>query len=168
MIVSVSKIAKRIIIGIDPGLHNTGWGVISHESNKSSFIASGTIVTSPKAEMPERLKKIAQEISKVIKTYNPHEVSIEETFVNKNNLSSLKLGHARGAIIVTIALNDIKIWEYSATNVKKTIVGKGRAEKQQVEMMVKILLPKATPKTEHEADALAIALTHANSTHNFY
>lgn len=153
---------SKTIIGVDPGLHNTGWAVINWNGLKYQFVASGTIVTNPKDEMQNRLYKIATELKEVLKNYKPIEAGVEETFVNKNNLSSLKLGHARGAIMVTLALENIKSFEYAATKVKKSITGVGRAEKQQIDMMVKILIPQATPKTEHEADAIAIAITHAN------
>jgi len=155
---------ENLIIGIDPGLHNAGWSVIKFDGLKYQFIACGTITTNPKNEMQERLYKIATELKEVINTYRPQVAAIEEVFVNKNNLSSLKLGHARGAIMVTLALENIKSFEYSATKVKKSITGVGRAEKQQIDMMVKILIPKATPKTEHEADAIAIAIAHANNS----
>lgn len=164
----VSKNTPRIILGIDPGLHHTGWGVIKLQDNKSTFLGCSTISTNPKDEMQHRLLKISDGIAEAINSFKPDEAAIEEVFVNKNNLSSLKLGHARGAIMLTAAQKKVNCTEYSATHIKKTIVGKGRAEKQQIDMMVKILLPKSNPKTDHEADALAIALTHANSNPNLY
>ena len=153
----------KCILGIDPGLVNTGWGIIHQENNSLKFIACGTIITKAKEEMPARLKFINDELVKVLNTYTIDEAAIEETFVNKNNLTSLKLGHARGAIILTLSLADISVSEYSATNVKKAVVGTGRAEKTQVEAMIKVLLPKSNVGSEHEADALAIAITHANT-----
>jgi crossover junction endodeoxyribonuclease RuvC len=154
--------ANRVIIGIDPGLSNTGWGVINWNGLKYEFVAAGTIITDAKTEMQARLRKIGVELKQVLLQYKPTEASIEETFVNKNNLSSLKLGHARGALMLTLALENIKAFEYSATKVKKTLTGFGRAEKQQIDMMIKVLMPKAITKTDHESDALAIAITHAN------
>lgn len=154
----------KIILGIDPGLVNTGWGVVLKEGSSLRFIACGTIETNSKQETAERLKKINKELKEVFETYTIDEVAIEETFVNKNNLTSLKLGQARGAIILTVSLADMPLFEYSSTNVKKSVVGVGRADKNQVEMMVKVLMPKAQIKTEHEADALAIAIAHANAS----
>jgi len=154
----------RIILGIDPGLANTGWGIISKENNSFKFVACGTIVTNAKEEMPARLKKINEGLSKVLESHTINEAAVEETFVNKNNLSSLKLGHARGALLLTLSLADIPIWEYSAKNVKKAVVGTGAAQKEQMEMMVKVLMPKAIINSEHEADALAIAICHGNTS----
>lgn len=154
--------SQKIILGVDPGLHHTGWAVIGSDGLKYQFIASGTVTTNPKDDMQVRLLKISTELAEVINHHKPKTAGIEEVFVNKNNLSSLKLGHARGAIILTLAQNNIKASEYSATKVKKSVTGVGRAEKEQIDMMVKILMPKATPKTEHESDAIAIAITHAN------
>lgn len=153
----------KFILGIDPGLVNTGWGIISKENNNYKFIACGTIKSNTKDEMPLRLKTINLQLKEVLDSYKIDEAAVEETFVNKNSLSSLKLGHARGAIILTVSLADIPVYEYSATNVKKSVVGVGRAEKDQIKMMMKVLLPKADIKSEHEADALAIAITHANT-----
>ncbi len=154
----------KIILGIDPGLVNTGWGVIMKDGSSLRFIACGTIETNSKQPTAERLRKINKELKEVFETYTIDEVAIEETFVNKNNLTSLRLGQARGAIILTVSLADMSIFEYSATNVKKSLVGVGRADKNQVEMMVKVLMPKAQIKNEHEADALAIAIAHANAS----
>ncbi len=153
----------KIILGIDPGLVNTGWGVISKENNTYKFLGCGTIITDAKEDIALRIRDINVQLNKVIDSYSIDEAAVEETFVNKNSLTSLKLGHARGAIILTVSLADIPIAEYSATNVKKAVTGTGRAEKGQVESMIKILLPKATVKTEHEADALAVAITHGNT-----
>jgi len=148
------------IIGIDPGLTKTGIGIIDVKNNSIAYVFSATIHTSPDDDMAVRLKFFHDSLLQIIQLYQPDLASIEETFVNKNPVSSLKLGHARGAIILTLGLCNIKVHEYSATSVKKTIVGVGRAEKQQVQAMIKILMPKANFKTEDEADALAIALCH--------
>lgn len=148
------------IIGIDPGLTKTGIGIIDVKNNSIAYVFSTTIHTSPDDDMAVRLKFFHDSLLQIIQLYQPDLASIEETFVNKNPVSSLKLGHARGAIILTLGLCNIKVHEYSATSVKKTIVGVGRAEKQQVQAMIKILMPKANFKTEDEADALAIALCH--------
>jgi crossover junction endodeoxyribonuclease RuvC len=151
------------IIGIDPGLTKTGVGIIEVKNNLITFIASETIYSSPSDPMATRLEHFHQEIVKLVKLYQPDEAAIEETFVNMNPTSSLKLGQARGALILSLALCGLKVSEYSATAVKKAIVGIGRAEKTQVQMMIKVLLPKAGFKTEDEADALAVAVCHNNN-----
>lgn len=150
------------ILGIDPGLNKTGWGVVDVEANCSSFVACGTISSSASLPLSERLSQLHGGLAKVIAEYSPDESAIEETFVNVNAKSSLKLGQARGALILTLSLAPLSVSEYSATHVKKTVVGVGRAEKGQVAMMVKILLPTAVIKGEDESDALAVALTHAH------
>lgn len=148
------------IIGIDPGLTKTGVGIIEVKNNSLSFLASETIYSSPSEPLVTRLGHFHKSLLEIIKIYQPDESAIEETFVNKNPLSSLKLGHARGALILSLGLCGLKVAEYSATAVKKAIVGVGRAEKEQIQKMVKILLPKADFKTEDEADALAVAICH--------
>ena len=150
------------IIGIDPGLTKTGVGIIEVRNNTLAFVASKTIYSKPTDPFATRLNHFYTELTEIIKIYQPDEAAIEETFVNKNPTSSLKLGHARGALILTLSLCDLKVAEYSATAVKKAIVGVGRAEKEQVQMMIKVLLPKADFKTEDEADALAVAICHNN------
>jgi len=150
------------IIGIDPGLTKTGVGIIEVKNNSLSFVFSTTISSSASTPIAERLNNLHKNLIEVIKIYKPDEAAIEETFVNKNPISSLKLGHARGALILTLGLCGLKVAEYSATAVKKAIVGVGRAEKHQIQMMVKTLLPRAGFKTEDEADALAIAICHNN------
>ena len=107
-------------------------------------------------------------LTEIIKIYRPDEAAIEETFVNKNPVSSLKLGHARGALMLSLGLCGLKVSEYSATAVKKAVVGVGRAEKEQIQMMIKILLPKAIFKTEDEADALAVAICHNNNSRPYF
>jgi crossover junction endodeoxyribonuclease RuvC len=151
-----------IILGIDPALTQSGWGVISSQRGNLSFIACGTIKTNPKQSLDVRLHHIYKSIGEVIKNYNPDEVAIEETFVNNNALSSLKLGHARGVLMLSAAVAGLKIYEYASTSIKKTVVGVGRADKNQVGVMIKYLLPKAIVKSEDEADALAVAICHNN------
>jgi crossover junction endodeoxyribonuclease RuvC len=150
------------IIGIDPGLTKTGVGIIDVVNNSISFVASETIYSKPSEPFAKRLNHFHDSLSKIVKIYNPDQAAIEETFVNSNPLSSLKLGHARGALILTLSLCGLKVSEYSTTAVKKAVVGVGRAEKHQIQMMVKILLPKSNFKTEDEADALAVAICHNN------
>lgn len=155
------------IIGIDPGLTKTGVGIIEVKNNSLSFIASETIYSSPSDPFSSRLQHFHESLVKIIQTHQPHEAAIEETFVNKNPTSSLKLGHARGALILSLGLCGLKVSEYSATAVKKAVVGIGRAEKEQVQAMIRILLPKALFKTEDEADALAVAICHNNNFRQF-
>jgi crossover junction endodeoxyribonuclease RuvC len=150
------------IIGIDPGLTKTGVGIIEVKNNLLKFVASDTIYTKPSEDFAARLQHFHDSLSKIIALHQPHESAIEETFINENPTSSLKLGHARGALILSLSLHGLKVAEYATTAVKKAIVGVGRAQKEQVQMMVKILLPGANFKTEDEADALAVAICHSN------
>jgi crossover junction endodeoxyribonuclease RuvC len=151
---------KLKILGIDPGLVSTGYGLISLEGNRLSFIASGTITTSNAEPLPKRLCTIYNALDAVLLAHTPDEAAIEETFVNKNALSSLMLGHARGAAMLAVSLHNLPLMEYAATLVKKSVVGTGRAEKDQVLHMVKRILPDAQCNNSHEADALAVAICH--------
>lgn len=155
------------ILGIDPALTKTGWGMIEVNGNSFKYIASGLIRTNDKKTMPERLKEIHSQLIPIISLYKPNIASIEETFVNVNPVSSLKLGHARGAIMLSLSICDIELHEYSATAIKKSITGVGRAQKQQIQAMIDILLPKNEAKTEDESDALAAAICHANNQSNY-
>lgn len=155
------------IIGIDPGLTKTGVGIIELRNNSLSFVASETIHTKPSEPFAERLQHFHNALSKIIALHQPHEAAIEETFINENPNSSLKLGHARGALILSLSLNGLKVSEYSTTAIKKAVVGVGRAQKQQVQAMVKILLSNSKFKTEDEADALATAICHSNLRNSF-
>ncbi len=157
-----------IILGIDPGLHKTGWGIIEKQGNSLRYIAGDTIYTDEKATLAERLSKIYNELTHAISLYKPNEAAVEETFINKNALSSLKLGHARGVILLAISLAGIMPKEYAATLVKKSIVGVGRAEKHQVQMMIKTILPGANVEKTDTADALAVAVCHANHSSKAY
>ena len=154
----------RRIIGIDPGLTKTGVGIIDVKNNSLSFVASRTIHSSPADSLVVRLSHFHKSLTEIIKIYQPTEAAIEETFVNMNPVSSLKLGQARGALILTLGICGLEVAEYASTAVKKTVVGAGRADKNQVQVMIKILLPKANFKTEDEADALAVAICHNNSS----
>ncbi len=151
-----------IILGIDPGLNKTGWGIISFEKNVLKYIASGTIKTSTKDNICVRLATISEGIKKVITEYDPDCAAIEETFVNNNARSSLALGQARGAAILTLAQNKLDVAEYAATLVKKTVTGNGHAEKTQIAAMVKMLLPASEADTADAADALAVAICHSS------
>ena len=145
------------ILGLDPSLSSTGWGVIEVENNKVRYVADGFIPTDTKAE---RLAMINKTLSEVIETYNPDEAAIEQVFLNSNPTSTIKLGMARGVVIMAPAMYGISVTEYEPNKVKKAVVGVGKAEKNQVETMVKILLPGCKPKNNDASDALAIALCH--------
>lgn len=150
-----------LILGIDPALTKTGWGIVDYTKGSLKFIACGHIKTNDKEDLAPRLKALSDGLQKVITQFQPDTAAIEETFVNKSGQSTLKLGQARGALILTVAQSGIPLSEYAANLVKKTVTGKGHAEKGQIGAMIKYLLPTATPKTEDEADALAVAITHA-------
>lgn len=151
-----------LILGIDPGLQKTGWGIISAEGNSLKFVASGLIKPDAKQDLPMRLKDIDNGMNEIIKQYQPNSAAIEETFVNKNPASALKLGVARGVAMVVPARCGIDVAEYPANLVKKSIVGSGHASKDQMGMMIKTLLPSCGAPSEDEADALAVAICHAH------
>lgn len=157
-----SGMKKTIILGIDPGSRVTGFGVISTTGSHHSFLACGCIKTQGDC-MAQRLQQIYAGLCDVIATYQPHESSIEQVFMNKNANSALKLGQARGAALVALATHNLVIAEYSPRSIKQAIVGHGGAEKHQVQQMIKVLLNlEKTPQAD-AADALAIAVCHANS-----
>ncbi|MCJ8144750.1 crossover junction endodeoxyribonuclease RuvC [Ancylobacter sp. A5.8] len=149
------------ILGLDPGLRRTGWGVIEALGTRLSFIACGTVLPPEDGSLAERLAQLHRELSAVIAAFTPDEAAVEETFVNVNPASTLKLGQARGVVLLTPALAGVPVAEYAALLVKKTVVGAGRAEKGQIRMMMKVLLPQADFTTDDAADALAVAVTHA-------
>ena len=151
-----------IILGVDPGLQRTGWGIITSKSNALSFVACGVIKTNQDLPIAERIKQLHNGLHTVIETYKPQEAAVEETFVNVSGSSTLKLGQARGGILLTLSLHHLPVYEYGANLVKKTVVGAGHADKNQVGMMVKVLLPGSTATQPDAADALAIAICHAN------
>ncbi len=147
------------IIGIDPGLVNTGWGIIEANGNKLTYIADGTIRPKPTLAMPERLLSIYEELKNVIEQYKPEIAGLEDTFVSKFPQSTLKLGQARGVALLTPAIFNIPVNEYSPTMVKKAITGVGRADKNQIDTMVKTLLNiHGKLSSEHSSDALGIAI----------
>ncbi|HSW12696.1 MAG TPA: crossover junction endodeoxyribonuclease RuvC [Solimonas sp.] len=149
------------ILGIDPGSRYTGYGVIETTGSKSRHIACGRI-NATVGEMPERLLKILQGLGAVIAEFQPQEVALEEVFVNKNMSSALVLGQARGAAICAVAQSGLPLSEYAAAQVKLALVGNGRAEKAQVQHMVKVLLNLREAMAADASDALAVALTHAH------
>jgi len=150
------------IVGIDPGLRNTGWGVISSEVNRLVYLASGTVSSSNKYTLAERLEQLFTGLSRVLEQWRPDEASVETTFVNRNAAATLKLGQARGMALVVPALAGISVFEYAPNLVKKTVVGAGHADKLQIRAMVQHLLPRAEPDSEDATDALAVAITHAH------
>ena len=152
--------AAMRILGLDPSLSSTGWGIIESENNRLHYVADGFIPTDTKMPLPERLAIIHKTLKQVIETYHPDEAAIEMVFLNSNAVSTIKLGMARGVVILAPALFDIPVIEYEPNKVKKAVVGVGHAEKGQVETMVKILLPGCKPKNNDSSDALAIAITH--------
>jgi crossover junction endodeoxyribonuclease RuvC len=150
------------IIGLDPGLRNTGWGVIDVEGSRLIYVADGAVHSDADTPLAQRLLQINVQILDVLKQYGPDEAAIEETFVNKDARATLKLGQARGVVMLAPAALLIPVAEYAPNQIKKSVVGAGHAEKDQVKHMVRILLPKAVMKTADSTDALAIAICHAH------
>lgn len=152
-----------IILGIDPGLQHTGWGIIASKDNSLIHIASGVIHTDPTLSLPERLRQLNHDLQQVLVEHTPAYAAIESTFVNKNGASTLKLGQARGALLLTLAQAALPIAEYAPNTVKQGLVGRGHAEKSQVAAMVNMLLSSCpTGLTNDATDALAIAICHAH------
>ena len=150
------------ILGIDPGLRRTGWGLIEADGNRLIHIACGSLETNERAELGTRLLAIHDGLIAVIDQYQPHEAAVEATFVNANAAATLKLGQARGIAMLVPAKAGLTVAEYAPNVIKKTVVGAGHGEKMQIRMMVGVLLPKACPKSDDAADALAIAVCHAH------
>lgn len=150
------------ILGIDPGLQKTGWGVIDHHGNRLSFVASGLIKTTKELPLSARLAQLDDGLTKVMKDWQPHAAAVEETFVNMNPRSTLKLGQARGVCLLAPARTGLIVHEYATNLIKKSIVGSGHASKDQMGMMIRTLLPSCGPVGEDEADALAVAICHAH------
>lgn len=150
------------IIGIDPGLRNTGWGIVAAEGTRLSYVADGSVHSDADAPLAERLFQIHSRLLEVLKSFAPDEAAIEETFVNKDARATLKLGQARGAAMLAPASLGIPVSEYAPNAIKKSVVGAGHAEKDQVKHMVRLLLPKAELNTPDSTDALAIAICHAH------
>ncbi len=150
------------ILGIDPGLRRTGWGVLDIEGNRLLFVGCGSVETREHMALASRLLAIHAGLGGVLDRFRPNEAAIEQTFVNKDGAATLKLGQARGVAMLAPAMFGIEVSEYAPNQVKKTVVGAGHADKTQIQAMLKILLPKADPKSADAADALAIAITHAH------
>ena len=151
-----------ILIGLDPGLGCTGWGVIRADGNRLSHIANGQIRTDAKTALPARLVQLYDALCDVLTEHRPGGAAVEEVFVNENPQSTLKLGQARGAVLLAAARSSIAVGEYSPSLVKKAVVGTGSADKAQVHAMVARLLPGAKIAGADAADALAVAITHAH------
>jgi crossover junction endodeoxyribonuclease RuvC len=149
------------IIGIDPGLRNVGWGLIEVAGSRLVYVGCGSIQTRANLSLAERLAQIHRGLTALIEAERPDEAAVEETFVNRDPQSALKLGQARGIALAAPALLGLPVAEYAANVVKKTIVGVGHAEKAQIAMMVKMLLPACPVASPDAADALAVAITHA-------
>jgi crossover junction endodeoxyribonuclease RuvC len=149
------------ILGIDPGLRKTGWGVIVSEGSKLGYLAAGCVESDGTLALAERLRQLHEGLAGVIRSWAPDEVAVEETFVNRDPQSALKLGQARGIALVVPAMAGLAVAEYAANLVKKTVVGVGHADKKQVQMMIRVLLPKSDTKSADAADALAVAICHA-------
>ena len=150
------------ILGIDPGLRRTGWGMVAIDGNRLAFLGCGSLATNDKATLAERLRELHDGLSRVVAEHAPDEAAVEATFVNKDAAATLKLGQARGVAMLVPAIAGLPVSEYAPNLVKKTIVGAGHGEKQQIRMMIGVLLPKADPKSHDAADALAIAVCHAH------
>lgn len=151
-----------IILGLDPGLGITGWGVIRAQGNRLTHIANGQVKTTASAPMAARLLELDAALARVLAEYRPEAAAVEEVFVNANPQSTLKLGQARGVVLLAAARAGIEIGEYAARLVKKSVVGTGGADKKQVQAMLKLLLPGVALAGADAADALAVAITHAH------
>ncbi len=150
------------IIGIDPGLRRSGWGVVETLGNSLRFVAAGTVRSDDRADLASRLCQLHEGLSGIVHEFMPHEAAVEQTFVNKDAAATLKLGQARGIALLVPALAGLPVAEYAPNQVKKSVIGVGHGDKKQIHMMVKVLMPRATFDTDDAADALAIAVCHAH------
>ena len=150
------------IIGIDPGLRRTGWGIIESDGVRLVYVASGHVESSQNETLAYRLRELYEGLSGVLASFKPAEAAVEETFVNDNAKATLKLGQARGMAMLAPAMKGLRVAEYAPNLIKKTVVGAGHAEKRQIQAMIGFLLPKAKFDSPDEADALAIAICHAS------
>jgi crossover junction endodeoxyribonuclease RuvC len=150
------------LMGLDPGLRFTGWGVVRQDGNRLRHVADGVIAVAATGTLADRLARLYRGLEAVLAAHDPDEVAVEETFVNRNPASTLKLGQARGVVLLVPALAALPVFEYSANLIKKSLVGTGHATKDQVIMMVRTLLPGAALEQADAADALAVAVCHAH------
>ena len=148
------------ILGIDPGLRRTGWGIVTATGTKLAYGDCGVVTSDGDLPLALRLRELYEGISRIVSGFQPDEVAVEETFVNKDAQATLKLGHARAVALLVPALAGVPVFEYAANLIKKTVAGSGHADKHQIQAMVRFLLPKADFKVADAADALAIAITH--------
>lgn len=152
----------RLYLGLDPGLRKTGWGIVESGDNHLRHIANGSLVTEADLAMSRRLLQLHEGLSEMLSQWSPDEAAAEETFVNKNARSALKLGLARGVVLLAPALFGLSVSEYSPNVIKKSVVGVGHADKNQIGAMVRHLLPNCRPVDADAADALAVAICHAH------
>ncbi len=150
------------LIGIDPGLRRTGWGVIDCQGTSISYVADGTLSSDADLSLAERLVQLHEGLCAVIDAQMPDEAAVEQTFVNKDATATLKLGQARGIALLVPARAGLKVAEYAPNLIKKSVVGSGHADKRQIHAMVTTLLPRCSPDSADSADALAVAITHAH------
>ncbi|MFA5121140.1 crossover junction endodeoxyribonuclease RuvC [Zavarzinia sp.] len=150
------------LIGLDPGLQRTGWGVIEAVGSRLSPVANGTVTSNAADDLATRLRQIFEGVQAVIERYRPEAAAVEETFVNKNPASTLKLGQVRGVVLLAPALAGLAVAEYTPNHIKKSVVGAGHADKGQIHHMVKVLLPTVEITGPDAADALAVAICHAH------
>lgn len=155
-------IRATTILGLDPGLRHTGWGIVTQDGNRLSFVAAGRIDPDAGLPMAARLCGLATALAAIVNLHRPDEAAIEETFVNNNASSALKLGQARGAAMLTLAQAGLAVAEYSANRIKQTITGYGHADKAQIQAMIGMLLPGSGKLAADAADALAVAICHAH------
>lgn len=158
-----NRIRTDRVLGLDPGLRCTGWGIVESRGYNLYYLAHGSVAVSDKLPMAKRLACLYEGLEEVIRAYNPTSAAVEETFLNKNPGSTLKLGQARGVVLLAPALAGLDVGEYSANHIKKTVVGSGHADKEQVKMMVATLLPNCGRLSSDEADALAAAICHTHT-----
>lgn len=159
----MNMIRSLRILGLDPGLRRTGWGVVAVEGARLTHVAHGVIAPKDSLEFSQRLLLLFEGLEEVITTHAPDEAAVEETFMNNNAASALKLGHARACCLIAPARAGLTVAEYAATVVKKAVVGTGGADKAQVGFMIRRLLPTAGDTTADAADALAVAIAHAHA-----
>jgi crossover junction endodeoxyribonuclease RuvC len=150
-----------LILGVDPGLNRCGWGLIASEGARLSHVAHGVIAPKPQQQLASRLLTLFEELGAIIDQHHPHEVAVEETFVNSNARAALALGQARGVALAAAARRNVLVAEYAPTTIKKAVVGSGSADKTQIAFMVRRLLPTAGDVSADAADALGVALCHA-------
>jgi crossover junction endodeoxyribonuclease RuvC len=160
---STDRSVPKLVLGVDPGLNNTGWGLVLCKNNIFEYIASGTIHNLMQVDTHLKLKAIYDGLIEVIERYLPVECAVEETFVNSNKRISLKLGYAKGTVLLVAAQKCLPIFEYAPCSVKKALTSDGQASKSQMSNMISCLMPRHNAQSEHEADALSIAICHINT-----